>query len=355
MLNDLSMLNGIDFSKKYVNSDGLRSGDLDNILSKQKNKCTFDLPSPISDNSTVDDFPDLNYAILYAHYLGDINSQCYIFINVNADEIERRRFQKHVINIAINSGHLIDMGGNWGLDVTEQDLNYFFNMEELKDVLYKYKLKRSGNKSVLISRITENLTQEQINYEFPPELWDYQFKVTESGIDYVKRFKYIEMVPFNFTFEEYLLLCEKNPQYSSKDIIFCLCYQDWLQLGENRFSTIKLLNIDEINRYCKQEFMESFYSDSEYIIPLYEKIISGCLSGDIGFYKEEFDVYMKEVACEPKDNLELFENEANKYFRNYEYEKALEYYLKAQEVSPLENHFQQDIELCKEKINKKNY
>ena len=55
--------------------------------------------------------------------------------------------------------------------------------------------------------------------------------------------------------EEFLLICEKNPQYTPEDILFCLCYQNWIQYGKNSesLSDEYKLEVGNVNARYKDE------------------------------------------------------------------------------------------------------
>ena len=103
---------------------------------------------------------------------------------------------------------------------------------DLKVVLKKYNLPVSGTNATLIKRIENNLTINQINQEFPGS----RYILTDDGINFCKNsyayFNIIHCIPFNFTIDEYILLCELNKDVSPEEILFCLAAEDWFDYSD---------------------------------------------------------------------------------------------------------------------------
>lgn len=118
---------------------------------------------------------------------------------------------------------------------------------DLKVVLKKYNLPVSGTNATLIKRIENNLTINQINQEFPGS----RYILTDDGINFCKNsyayFNIIHCIPFNFTIDEYILLCELNKDVSPEEILFCLAAEDWFDYSDidnfNIFKTSILITI----------------------------------------------------------------------------------------------------------------
>lgn len=80
--------------------------------------------------------------------------------------------------LAFNNNHIKEIKG---IDTVSMYKN-----KEIQDVLAKYGLKKSGVKKVLVDRIIENLSEDEINKEFPKIAID----VTDEGIRYYRKFWY---------------------------------------------------------------------------------------------------------------------------------------------------------------------
>ena len=311
VLTDLGKLKGIDFSKKFVTTDDIKPNDLKSLENDYYNSLFLDLPNIINVDSKIDEVNDLNYKLLYFSLLNELNGDfegAHIDYDVHRLQ-DRIQFKNNVIDVAMYNNHLkyANEKDKLSNEVTPERIESFCKNEDKKDILRKYNLKVSGNTEELVNRLMENLTEEQLNYEFPIDKSNFKFIITEKGTEFINdniMFRYINYLPFNFTFEEYQLLCTQNQQFTPEEILFCLCYQNWLKMGKSTIrSKDKLKKIDNFNAGYKIELVQVFYNNPEFIIPLYEKIIS-----------EGYG-----------DNTEEYELELQEYKENIDYEEPIDY------------------------------
>lgn len=178
--------------------------------------------------------------------------------------------------VAIGKGHMID-GKGVGV------LRYRLSAKELKDVAEKYGLKKSGTKKVLIDRIEENLTVDEINKEFNGS----RFILTPEGMRFLRKFDkynfdYFQSMPECFDPFELEILCQENPQYPIEDIIFAIVKEDWCIIENpdivSESSLHSLIHFIRQKRYyLAQAFEKNF---PERAIELYES----CLIEQLNFH-----------------------------------------------------------------------
>ena len=211
MLTDLNKLKGIDFSKKYIEINSYEDIYIyDSLSCQQEMKEYADLEN-FKDVKNAKDITDVDFITAYVSYL---------IYGLGSGK-----------DLAIKSKHI---RLNEGLEILHTNLR----VEDLKIILRKYNLKVSGKKNELISRIEENLSREQLKEELPAGCFASEYILTKKGIKYIKKYDmhwYKRWVPPQFTDEEFILLCEKNPQYHPEEILFCLLYQDWIILNSKDF------------------------------------------------------------------------------------------------------------------------
>ncbi len=233
---------------KYQNIDKLEEFDNEFILT---NKETFDFDTIKYQN--IDEINNKDFKLAYIYYLQKINSY---HNNIN-DSLHyfdddgltpkiyglptgfrgEDDFQQIPVQYLKEYGtiqkHITD---GKGIGV----LKFKTKLKEMKKVLEKYNLSKSGTKAKLIERILNNLSVKEINNEFP----GHRFILTPDGEKilnnykrYQKCFSYIPMVPANFTGKEFIKICELNPQYDIEDIIFSIVLNNWIIIeDENLFS-----------------------------------------------------------------------------------------------------------------------
>ena len=178
--------------------------------------------------------------------------------------------------VAIGKGHMID--GN-GVGV----LRYRSSAKELKDVAEKYGLKKSGTKKVLINRIEDNLTVDEINKEFPGS----RFILTPEGERFLRKFDnynfdYFQSMPECFDPFELEILCQENPQYPIEDIVFAIVKEDWCEIENPDLVSESSLHsliffIHQKRYFLAQAFEKDF---PERAIELYES----CLIEQLNFH-----------------------------------------------------------------------
>ncbi len=221
------------------------------------NKETFDFNT--IKNQNFYKIVNEDFKIYYIYFLQNLNSGRY-YPNVCDEEVRfyddvelvpknlcmkafndcQRIPVQYFKDYAINQNHIID---GKGIGV----LKFRTGVNDLKKVLEKYDLKKSGIKSVLINRILDNLSIEEINKEFPGHL----FILTTKGEEILNDFKqyqkynnYFPGIPSNFTIKEFIKICEMNSQYDIEDIALSIVMHNWIIIeDENLFSDSVLQNI----------------------------------------------------------------------------------------------------------------
>lgn len=221
MLTDLNKLKGIDFSKKYVEINNYEDFYEYDMLMYQKEMVEYVDLENYSNIKDAEAITDIDFITSYVSYL---------MYGGAGDEI------------AIKSQHI---RFTEGLEI----LRYNLRIDDLKKILRKYNLKVSGNKNELISRIEENLSKEQLKKELPAGSFASEYVLTEKGVEYIKKYGmhwYKRFAPPQFSDDEFILLCEKNQQYTHEEILFCLVYQDWL-----------IINLDELDEYVEDDMINT--------------------------------------------------------------------------------------------------
>ena len=181
-------------------------------------------------DENIENTDNIRFKLAYILYLQLVNSahnnvmDTNHFFDNDGDPEEMLMYNFYQINVtlpiriirevAIGKGHMID--GN-GVGV----LRYRSSAKELKNVAEKYGLKKYGTKKVLINRIEDNLTVDEINKEFPGS----RFILTPEGERFLKKFDnynfdYFQSMPECFDPCELEILCQENPQYPIEDIVF---------------------------------------------------------------------------------------------------------------------------------------
>lgn len=224
MLNDLSKLKGFDFSKKYIKFNTIEDWYDYNVLIFKQEDYLSDL--------------DVNFEYIDSiEYVKDIDIISFYVICLIDTEISSWSGKSDIDKLAERSGHIKYTGG---LDT----LHYGkLLVPDLRVILTKYNLKLSGRKSELISRIEDNLSIEQLNDELPEKGIGSVYMLTKKGKEFLDKYDvhgYKTHIPPHFTHEEFLLLCELNPQYSPEEICCCLCQQPWISIDKSKFTKDEL-------------------------------------------------------------------------------------------------------------------
>lgn len=178
------------------------------------------------------------------------------------------------IDIGLNSEHIYDAKGT-GI------LEYETKVVDLKKVLKEYGLKQSGKKAELIERIKDNLSPAEINREFEGSF----YLLTNKGKEFInKNIHFTYMQPTTFTFKEYIIICEENPEYDPEEILCCLAREDWITMdGFNwkdyldcDFSELDSNTIFEIEEYFSGKINEFNYDDTERMIFNNPNLLNRC-------------------------------------------------------------------------------
>lgn len=308
MLKDLANLKGFDFSKKIIYTDNLSFDDLFFINEKWKDSLKLDLPNFTELFTPFEDFKDNNYKILYFNKLYNIhilqihaNINDYIFhlteqINCNHDEYIH--IMNNIIDVAISNNHIIPISDLEDKEGALRDYAHLNNSsDDLRDILSSYNLSSEGNKSVLIDRLFDKLTIEDLETVFIFDKSSFDYKLTDEGIKFIKEeyklYKYRETLPIGFTIDEFLIICKNNPKYYPEEILFGLCYNDWIQFGKNSDSLSKLYKteVSNVNAEYKIKFCHDLIYYSDFVLELYEKIISEGNCDDINLLKKRYEDY----------------------------------------------------------------
>lgn len=169
------------------------------------------------------------------------------------------------IDFAIKNKHLEKESGLSRITYTSND--------DIKEVLRKYNLKVSGNKTELINRIKDNLSIEQINEEFPSN--DQTWNLSQEGQEYLNKYYYLTVlkpfIPSVFNLSEFNEICEFNPEITPENILYALVYEDWI-IAEDASEDVKEL-VDELkirNKYHVAWHLEKINLDLA--INIYESI-----------------------------------------------------------------------------------
>lgn len=303
MLKDLDKLNGFDFSKKIIYTDKLSFEELFFMDETLYEIQTLDLPNKIDLHTSFEDMVDINYKILYYSILHRLyfrvprevsKDNIYIFYNINSSSTDRIHIENNIVDVAISNNHIIYCPEEEHCEKLEETINRN-TMNDLKKILRKYNLPVSGKKCELINRLISNLTEEQLENEFPIQKFNsLNYRLTDNGIKIVEKYsayKYHDFLPIGFELEEFLLICEKNPQYSSEEILFCLCYQNWIQIGENEnsLSEVYTSEVGNVNASYKSRLVEALVYYHDLSISILEKIISDEDCDNLDEYKFDLD------------------------------------------------------------------
>lgn len=244
MLTDLNKLKGIDFSKKYIENHE----DLDNYVTSffmQESKEYVNLED-YQDIENVECIDDTDFITSYVSYL---------MYGGSGEEL------------AFKSKHI---RFTEGLEILHSNLR----VDDLKKILRKYNLKVSGNKMELISRIEENLSAEQLKEELPGGSPASEYVLTEKGLKYLEKYElhwYKQWIPPQFSEKEFILLCEKNPQYTSEEILFCLLYQDWININSNDINEDDFEQVITFNSHSRSFIASDVIEDIEMTCALLRK------------------------------------------------------------------------------------
>lgn len=203
----------------------------------------------------IDDSKNIEFKLVYVKFLQLVNSQHNNYMDKNhyfdSGLADKRifgvkesnvRFPIDILKeIAISKNHIYEARG---VGV----LKFKSSVSDIREVLKKYNLKVSGNKQILIDRILENLSIDEINNEFKGK----RFLLTEEGEDFLKKFdyynfKYFQALPYNFTAKDLIIIFEENREYSLESILYALTMHDWIIINdESLFSknTLDSLNFN---------------------------------------------------------------------------------------------------------------
>ena len=196
----------------------------------------------------------------YIYFLKAISSNSKSQIVMRYKIPKENRKDNSVQTIALNNGHI--KIGNSKDNLSE------YTVSQLKNVLKKYGLKVDGNKIHLINRIKENLSDEITNKEFPKRY----FVLTEKGQQYLNKYYYLaefyNVIPKNFTLNEFDRICNSNPEINPDDIIKCLVSEKWIiwdeTLGEepelDKYNNLEeQLEVIFKNRKLESNYYKNYY------------------------------------------------------------------------------------------------
>lgn len=237
-----------------------------NDASEENLRKIVELRNEISDSNNSNynyesvDFNNLDNPLTkskYIYVLKAISSSSKSSIVMRYKIPKEDRNDDSVQTIALNNGHI--KYGN-----LEENTTYTVN--QLKNVLKKYGLKITGNKPDLINRIKENLSDEIINEEFPKR----NFILTKKGYEYLNNYSYLaefyNVIPLNFTINEFDLICNSNPDINPDDIIECLVNEKWIIWDETlgrEPNTNKNYNLKEKLQkiFAKRKSEDNYYKN----------------------------------------------------------------------------------------------
>ena len=308
MLTDLNKLKGFDFSKKIIYTDNLSFDELFFMGENKSNR--FPVPDKMDLYTSFEDMEDFNYKILYYNLLFElydneipreiskVNSYSFLAFKLDCDKICNIHFYNNIIDVAFSNNHITfspDYEDYYEEVTLEDAIHQLYTGDELKDILRKYNLPVSGKKGEQVDRLMNNLSDDQLAAEFPiDKYYTEYYALTNEGKELVEKydpFKYRIYLPIGFNLEEFLEICEKNPQYSSEEIIFCLGYQNWIQLGKNAdsLSAEYKTEVGNINADYKGHISNCLIYHHDLAIALLEKIISDGDCEDLDGYKYELE------------------------------------------------------------------
>lgn len=290
MLKDLDKLKGFDFSKKIIYTDNLSFDDLFFMSEKWFDTLILDYPNKVKLHTSFEDMNDMNYKILYYRLLHELYSRyishevskdmIYISTNINCSHIDEIHIENNITDVALSNNHIVYCPEEeYGERTLEENINMLYTMDGLKNILRKYNLPVSGKKGELIDRLISNLSNEQLEMEFPIRKYDmFNYRLTDEGKKLVEKYsayKYRDYLPFGFKLDEFILICDNNPQYSPEDILFCLCYQNWVQIRENSSPSEEYKSeVGNVNAFYKSNLVEPLVYYHDLTIAILEKIIS---------------------------------------------------------------------------------
>ena len=259
--NDSRDINRIIFQRK------IKEENIDlNDITEEDSKKILDLKNEIyaPDNSksyfTKVNFNNLDDSLIkskYLYVLKAISSSSKSPIVLRYKIPKEDRADDSVQTIALNNGHI-------KYDNSKEYLSEY-TVNQLKSVLKKYNLKTGGNKTHLINRIKENLSDDVINKEFTKRY----FTLTEKGHKYLNKYYYLAefypVLPVNFSLDEFELICNSNPDINPDDIIRCLVKEKWLIWDETLDNEPKMSSNEEKlekifeKRKNKDNYYENYY------------------------------------------------------------------------------------------------
>ena len=289
---DLSINECLDIFKK----NNIKIDRIDSIIDDlNKIRCfNFDeFPIDIFDLNLSDDeiFPEYHYTVEFMNEYDSennaiINPECLLKEFEFDDDLET--FARYInfllkenklgvdywIDLGLESGHIYDAKGT-GI------LQYTTKVADLKSVLKKYNLKQSGKKAELIERIKDNLSPAEINDEFEGSF----YLLTKEGKEFVDaNIHFTYMQPTTFTFKEYIILCDENPEYDPEEILCCLAKEDWINMdGFNwkdyltcDYSELDSNTVFEIEEYFSNKLNEFNRDDKERMIFNNPNLLNRC-------------------------------------------------------------------------------
>lgn len=309
MLTDLNKLKGFDFSKKIIYTDNLSFDDLFFIGEKWYNSLILDYPNKINLHTSFEEMEDINYKILYYGLLHELYSRyipfevskdmAYISTNINCNPIDEIHIENNITDVALSNNHIVYCPDEEYDETTlEENINMLYNMDGVKDILRKYNLPVSGKKGELVNRLITNLSEEELEKEFPIRKYDmFDYRLTAEGKKLVEKYsayKYRDYLPIGFKLNEFIIICDNNPQYSTEDILFCLCYQNWIRIRENMSHSEEYKSeVGNVNASYKSNLVEPLVYYHDLTIAILEKIISDGDCDNIDEYKFDLE-YIKE-------------------------------------------------------------
>lgn len=313
MLTDLDKLKGFDFSKKIIYTDNLSFDELFFMNEKWQESMVLNLPNKMDLNTNFDEIKDINYKILYFNKLFHIYNRLIpddvskdntiVSEEINCSVPDEIHIINNVVDVAISNNHIYYCPEEEYDEILYDNIMQMYDKRGKQDILKKYGLPISGTVDVIINRLIDNLTPEQLEYEFPFVKYDsFDYMLTDEGIHFVEKniaYKYREYLPIGFSLEEFLLICEKNSQYSPEEILFCLCYQNWIQLGENS-DTVSMeykTEVGNINASYKYELSILLVYYHDLAIGILEKIIADGNCDDLEFYKDSIEDLKESYDC----------------------------------------------------------
>ena len=196
-----------EYFQKMKKVNKIIENELNNYNEKHNQKIDFDNPNNL--------LSKLGYVKNLIKISSDSKAEHIMRYKIPNDHGDVYAFQ----TAALNHGH-IQIGNS------KDNLSQYL-IVDLRNVLKKYGLKLDGNKTHLINRIKENLSDEIVNKEFPKRY----YSLTEKGREYIEKYEYVtnaNNLPANFTFDEFEEICDLNPSFKPVDIMNCLTEEKWI-------------------------------------------------------------------------------------------------------------------------------